>query len=101
MIGQAMIDNYSKWSDVRAKGRAVDPRAPAEQSAGKTLARERHVRLTAVTADVLPDAATSFGQRVRARLQNDELIWIGSVSPLRARNSSGRPSSPAPPRASS
>ena len=53
MIGQAMNDNYSKWSDVRAKGRAVDPRPPAEQAAGNALARERHVRLTAVTADVL------------------------------------------------
>lgn len=32
-----------------------------------------------MTADVLPDAATPFGQRVRARLQNDEVIWIVTV----------------------
>jgi PPOX class probable F420-dependent enzyme len=79
MIGQAMNDNYSKWSDVRAKGRAVDPRPPAEQAAGKALARGQHVRLTAATADVLPDTATSFGQRVRTRLRDDELIWIVTV----------------------
>jgi hypothetical protein len=32
---------YSKWSDVQAKGRAIDPRSPAEQAAGKAVARER------------------------------------------------------------
>jgi len=32
-----------------------------------------------MTADVLPDAATAFGQRVRARLQNDTVIWIVTV----------------------
>jgi DNA-binding transcriptional regulator YiaG len=36
-----MSDTYSKWSDVRAKGRAVDPRTPAEQAAGKEIARQR------------------------------------------------------------
>jgi PPOX class probable F420-dependent enzyme len=32
-----------------------------------------------MTADVLPDAATPFGQRVRTRLQNDAVIWIVTV----------------------
>jgi PPOX class probable F420-dependent enzyme len=32
-----------------------------------------------VTADALPDPTTSFGQRVRARLQSDEVIWIVTV----------------------
>ena len=32
-----------------------------------------------MTADVLPDAATAFGQRVRARLQKDTVIWIVTV----------------------
>jgi DNA-binding transcriptional regulator YiaG len=36
-----MNDSYSKWSEVRAKGHAVDPRAPAEQALGKAVARER------------------------------------------------------------
>jgi DNA-binding transcriptional regulator YiaG len=36
-----MNDSYSKWSDVRAKGRVTDPRTPAEQSSGKALAKER------------------------------------------------------------
>jgi PPOX class probable F420-dependent enzyme len=32
-----------------------------------------------VTADVLPDAATPFGQRVRTRLRSDTVIWIVTV----------------------
>jgi DNA-binding transcriptional regulator YiaG len=36
-----MSDSYSKWSDVRAKSRAVDPRTPAEQAVGKAVAKER------------------------------------------------------------
>jgi len=32
-----------------------------------------------MTADVLPDAATAFGQRVRTRLQNDTVIWIVTI----------------------
>lgn len=37
-----MNDSYSTWGDVRAKGRATDPRTPAERLAGKELAGERH-----------------------------------------------------------
>lgn len=37
-----MSESYTKWSDVRAKGRAADPRTPAAQAEGKVLARERH-----------------------------------------------------------
>lgn len=37
-----MNDSYSKWSDVRAKGRAADPRTAAEQAVGRTLAKDRH-----------------------------------------------------------
>jgi DNA-binding transcriptional regulator YiaG len=37
-----MNDGYSKWGDVRARGRAADPRTPAEQAEGKAVARERH-----------------------------------------------------------
>ena len=36
-----MSDSYSKWSDVRARGRAADPRAHEEQALGKAAARER------------------------------------------------------------
>ena len=32
-----------------------------------------------MAADVLPDPATPFGQRVRERLQHDEVIWIVTV----------------------
>jgi hypothetical protein len=41
-----MTDKYSNWSDGRAKGRAVDPRTPAEQGDGKALAKERHEAYT-------------------------------------------------------
>ena len=37
-----MSDGYAKWGDVRARGRAADPRTPADQAAGKELARDRH-----------------------------------------------------------
>jgi len=36
-----MSRGYSKWSDVKAEGRAFDPRASDEQAAGKAAARER------------------------------------------------------------
>jgi DNA-binding XRE family transcriptional regulator len=32
---------YSKWSDVKDKGRAADPRTGKEQAAGKAAARDR------------------------------------------------------------
>jgi len=37
-----MNDSFSKWGDVRARGRAVDPRTSPEQAVGKALAEERH-----------------------------------------------------------
>ncbi|HEV2376357.1 MAG TPA: helix-turn-helix transcriptional regulator [Streptosporangiaceae bacterium] len=36
-----MSGGYTKWSEVKAKGRAADPRTPSEQAAGKEAARER------------------------------------------------------------
>ena len=36
-----MSSSYSKWSDVKAKASAVDPRTGEEQGAGKAAARER------------------------------------------------------------
>jgi DNA-binding XRE family transcriptional regulator len=36
-----MSSGYSEWSDVKAKGRAADPRPSEEQAAGKAAARER------------------------------------------------------------
>jgi DNA-binding XRE family transcriptional regulator len=35
-----MSSGYAKWSDVKAKGRASDPRTGEEQAAGKAAARE-------------------------------------------------------------
>ena len=36
-----MTDSYSKWSDVRAGGRAAYPRTDDEQAVGEAAARER------------------------------------------------------------
>jgi DNA-binding XRE family transcriptional regulator len=36
-----MSPRYSRWSDVRAQGRALDPRTAEEQAAGKAAAHER------------------------------------------------------------
>lgn len=36
-----MSGGYTKWSDVKARGRAADPRTSDEQAAGKAVARER------------------------------------------------------------
>ena len=36
-----MSSGYAKWGDVKAKGRAYDPRTGDEQAAGKAPARER------------------------------------------------------------
>jgi DNA-binding XRE family transcriptional regulator len=36
-----MSDSYSKWSEVRARGRAADLRTDSEQAVGKAAARER------------------------------------------------------------
>jgi hypothetical protein len=36
-----MNNSYSRWSDVKARGRAADPRTEEEQTAAKAAARER------------------------------------------------------------
>ena len=36
-----MSSGYARWSDVKARGRAADPRTSEEQSAGKAVAQER------------------------------------------------------------
>lgn len=36
-----MSNSYSKWSDVKARGRAADPRTEDEKAVGKTPARQR------------------------------------------------------------
>ena len=38
---EAMSSGYAKWSDVKAKDRAADPRTGEEQTADKAVARER------------------------------------------------------------
>ena len=36
-----MSSDYASWNDVRARGRAADPRTADDQAAGKAAARER------------------------------------------------------------
>jgi DNA-binding XRE family transcriptional regulator len=36
-----MSSDYAKWSDVKARGHAADPRTSEEQAAGKLAARDR------------------------------------------------------------
>ncbi|WP_433500548.1 helix-turn-helix domain-containing protein [Sphaerimonospora sp. CA-214678] len=36
-----MSSGYSKWTDVKAKARALDPRSDAEREAGQEAARQR------------------------------------------------------------
>jgi DNA-binding XRE family transcriptional regulator len=40
------MSSYSGWDDVKAKGRAADPRTAEEQAAGKAAARERREAYT-------------------------------------------------------
>ena len=35
------MSSYSKWDDVKAKGRTADPRTAEEQATGKAAARDR------------------------------------------------------------
>jgi DNA-binding XRE family transcriptional regulator len=54
-----MSDSYSKWSDVKARGRAADPRTDSEQAVGKAVARER--RETYVRGHQLAEMRTTAG----------------------------------------
>lgn len=36
-----MSSGYASWDDVKARGRAADPRAAGEQASGKATARDR------------------------------------------------------------
>lgn len=87
-----MSDSYSKWNEVRAKGRAVDPRTPAEQSAGKAAAQERqdayirgHQLAEMRTAAGITQAelATSLGVS-QARVSKIEHGEISGIDVVRA-----------------
>jgi len=54
-----MTSDYARWNDVRARGRAEDPRTADEQSAGKAAARER--REASVRGHQLAEMRTAAG----------------------------------------
>ena len=54
-----MSGSYSAWDEVKARGRAADPRTTEEQAAGKAAARER--RETYVRGHQLAEMRTAAG----------------------------------------
>jgi hypothetical protein len=104
-----MNDSYSKWSDVRAKGRAVDPRPPAEQAAGKAIARERQeayirgqqlAEMRQAAEITQADLAASLGvsqARVSKIGENSGIDIVLTSTHLVVKRTSGRASCPMPP----
>jgi DNA-binding XRE family transcriptional regulator len=85
-----MSSGYSKWSDVKAKGRAADPRTAEEQAVGKAAAREHReaymrghqlaeMRTTAgVTQAELADALSVSQARI-SKIEHGEISGIDVV----------------------
>jgi DNA-binding XRE family transcriptional regulator len=85
-----MSGSYSKWSDVKATGRALDPRTGEEQAIGKAAAGERReayvrghqlaeMRATAgVTQAELADALGVSQARI-SKIEHGEISGIDVV----------------------
>lgn len=85
-----MNSSYSKWREVRAKGRSADPRTGEDQAAGKAAARERReayvrghqlaeMRATAgVTQAELADALGVSQARI-SKIEHGEISGIDVV----------------------
>jgi DNA-binding XRE family transcriptional regulator len=85
-----MSGSYSKWSDVKATGRALDPRTGEKQAAGKAAAGERReayvrghqlaeMRTTAgVTQAELADALGVSQARI-SKIEHGEISGIDVV----------------------
>jgi len=87
-----MSDGYSRWSDVKARGRAADPRTEDEKSTARTAARERreaYVRghqLAEMSATALvtqAELAETLGVS-QARISKIEHGEISGIDVLRA-----------------
>jgi len=70
-----MSDSYSRWSDVKARGCAADPRTEDEKAVGKTAAREH--REAYVRGHQLAEMRTTAG------LTQAELAEVLGVSQAR------------------
>jgi DNA-binding XRE family transcriptional regulator len=87
-----MSTGHTKWSDVKAKGRAADPRTADEQTAGKTAARERregylrgHQLAEMRTAAGMTQAELADALRVsQARIAKIEHGEISGIDVVRA-----------------
>ena len=78
-----MSSGYAKWGDVKAKGRASDPRTGEEQAAGKAAARERgeaYVRgHSYFFAPVMPRSAARRSASTCPRRASSLSNWVVSA----------------------
>jgi DNA-binding XRE family transcriptional regulator len=85
-----MSSGYSKWSDVKAKGRAADPRTAEEQAFGKAAAREHReaymrghqlaeMRITAGVTQAELANALSVSQARISKIEHGEISGIDVV----------------------
>lgn len=87
-----MSSGYSKWSDVKAKAHAADPRTAEEQAAGKATARERReayirghqlAEMRAAAGMTQAELATALGVS-QARISKIEHGEISGIDVVRA-----------------
>jgi DNA-binding XRE family transcriptional regulator len=85
-----MSESYSNWSEVRARGRAADPRTADQQAAEKAAARERRqayvrghqlaeMRATAGIAQVQLAESLGVSQARISKIEHGEISGIDVV----------------------
>lgn len=85
-----MSSDYTKWSDVKAKGRVADPRTDEERAAGKAAARERReayvrghqlaeMRITAGMTQAELAEALGVSQARISKIEHGEISGIDVV----------------------
>jgi DNA-binding XRE family transcriptional regulator len=85
-----MSSRYSAWEDVKARGRAVDPRTAEEQATGKAAARERReayvrghqlaeMRTTAGVTQAALAEALGVSQARISKIEHGEISGIDVV----------------------
>jgi DNA-binding XRE family transcriptional regulator len=87
---QAMSGSYSPWSDIKAEGRAADPRTEDERAVGKAAARERReaevrghqlaeMRTTACMTQAQLAKALGVSQARISKIEHGEVSGIDMV----------------------
>jgi DNA-binding XRE family transcriptional regulator len=85
-----MNDSYSKWSDVKARGQAADPRTDDEKAVAKAAARERReayvrghqlaeIRTTAWVTQAELAEALGVSQARISKIEHGEISGIDVV----------------------